>query len=63
MKYLDDRYEGFQTVLVSSLQDELLLSEGEYMLIKREVCAAMDRVQCPTEISYKLFSSLISLHI
>ncbi len=63
MDYLHKKYAGFHTVLVGSLKDELLLSPGEYMLIKKEVCEALNRKACPSEIDFNLFDSLVELHL
>ena len=63
MDYLRKKYQGFETVLATSLQDELLLSEGEFMLIKKEVAAALGKNRCPLEISVDLFNDMVDLYL
>ena len=63
MDYLRKKYAGYQTVSTESLKDELLLSPGEYLLVKKEVAELLGRRECPAEINYDLFDSLVELHL
>ena len=63
MDYLKKKYAGFATVLTASLQDELLLGAGEFMLMKQEVRNSLGVKNCPAEISFDLFESLVIKHL
>jgi hypothetical protein len=63
MDYIRYKYSGFNTVLTSSLKEELLLSPAEYLTIKKEVAASLGKKSCPEEITIDMFDSLVELHL
>ncbi len=41
MDYIREKYRGYTMVATTNLEDELLLSKGEFMLIRREIAASL----------------------
>ncbi len=63
MDYLRMKYAGYESVSTESLKDELLLSPGEFVLIKKEIADTLNLRGCPGTIPFKLFDDLVTKYI
>ena len=63
MEYLRKKYAGIDKISLNLVKDELLLSEGEFLLLKREIRELYDIERCPQIISFGLFESLVESYL
>ena len=63
MEYLKKKYAGIDRVSLNLVKDELLLSEGEFLLIKKDIRELYEIDRCPQTISFELFDSLVESYL